>query len=205
MNETAKDIVTRNSPEERKLIEACQTGDQTAFEQLYRNYSRDVFSLAYRLTGSSQDAEEITQEVFVSVYRNLGRFQFQSAFSTWLYRIVVRRAADAFRKIKKVWARRVPLETDEPGGPIAYLSDDRETPRDAMQESSREQQIERAIAELGEKHRAIIILRYIHDMSYEEIADILECRLGTVKSRLNRAHRLLHKALMDLGFNEKEE
>ena len=184
---------------ERQIIEACQAGDEAAFEQLYRLYSGQVFSIAMRLTGSQTDAEEVTQEAFVSVYKNIHRFEFQSAFSTWLYRIVVRRAADSFRKVKKHIINRISMDSDD-HAPTHTLTDNGQSPQDALLESHKENTLEKAVQKLGAKHRTIVVLRYVQDLSYEEIAQVLECRIGTVKSRLNRAHKLLKQILEEMDY-----
>ena len=188
-----------SSDEEHEVIRACQAGDETAFEQLYRLYSGQVFSIAMRVTGSEPEAEEVTQEVFVSVYKNIHRFEFQSAFSTWLYRIVVRRAADSFRKVKKHIINRISMDSDE-HAPVYSLADKGHTPREALVDSQNENTLERAVQKLGTKHRTIVVLRYVQDLSYEEIAQVLECRIGTVKSRLNRAHKLLKQHLEEMEY-----
>lgn len=187
------------SNDARQIIEACQAGDEAAFEELYRLYSGQVFSIAIRLTGSQVEAEEVTQEVFVSVYKNIHRFEFQSAFSTWLYRIVVRRAADSFRKAKKHIINRISMDSDD-HAPTHTLADSGQSPRDSLLESQKEHTLENAIQKLGTKHRTIVVLRYVQDLSYEEIAQVLECRIGTVKSRLNRAHKLLKQVLEEMNF-----
>ncbi len=181
------------------MIRACQAGDEAAFEQLYRLFSGQVFSIAMRLTSSQPEAEEITQEVFVSVYKNIHRFEFQSAFSTWLYRIVVRRAADSFRKVKKHIINRISIDSDE-HAPVYSLADSGLTPHEALIDSQNQHTLERAIQKLGGKHKTIVVLRYVQELSYEEIAQVLECRIGTVKSRLNRAHRLLKQILDEMDY-----
>ena len=199
MNEQNEHTQPALSDEERDVIRACQAGDDFAFERLYRLYSGQVFSIAMRLTGSQPEAEEVTQEVFVSVYKNIHRFEFQSAFSTWLYRIVVRRAADSFRKVKKHIINRISMDSDE-HAPVYSLADKGRTPHEALVDSQSENTLERAIQKLGAKHRTIVVLRYVQDLSYEDIAQVLEFRIGAVKSRLNRAHKLLKQHLEEMDY-----
>lgn len=179
---------------ERRLIELCQTGDLAAFERLYQAYSQDVYNMALRIVLSEEIAEEVTQEVFISIYKDIRRFQFQSAFTTWLYRIVYRRAADYFRKMKK-HQKKVSLGWDETGDIVENLKDSGLTPFERVAENEKQDHIEKIIQSLSPKHRTIIVLRYVNQYSYEEIAEILSCRIGTVKSRLNRAHKLLGEIL----------
>lgn len=151
--------------------------------------------MALRMVHSEELAEEVTQEVFISVYKDIQRFQFQSAFTTWLYRIVYRRAADQFRKIKKHRDHTVPFLLDEQKNLVLEVMDGSANPSDLAIENERIRMIENAIASLSPKQRAIMILRYIQNLSYEEIARILRCRIGTVKSRLNRAHKTMEEKL----------
>ncbi|MDX9752590.1 MAG: sigma-70 family RNA polymerase sigma factor [bacterium] len=182
--------------QERRLIVQCQTGDLAAFERLYQAYSHDIYNMALRIVLSEEIAEEVTQEVFISVYKDIRRFQFQSAFTTWLYRIVYRRAADYFRKTRK-HKNKLALNWDETQDMIETVKDEGPTPYEQLADKEQQETIHQLIQSLSPKHRAIIVLRYIKQYSYEEIAEILRCRLGTVKSRLNRAHKLLGELLRD--------
>ena len=183
-----------------RIIELCQQGDYVAFERLYRIYSRDVYSMALRMVSSPDIAEEVTQEVFISVYKNIQRFQFQSAFTTWLYRIVYRRTADYFRKTKKFTMNRISIQDEESEDLIAELKDTQPGPLERALEKEKISQIEKTIEELSSKQRIIVILRYIKHCSYEEIAKVLNCRIGTVKSRLNRAHKTLEELLAKIDL-----
>ncbi len=186
--------------EETQLISLCQKGDRAAFERLYHRYARDVFTMALRMVNSQELAEEVTQEVFISVYKNIKNFQFQSAFTTWLYRIVYRRAADQFRKLKKYQEKTVLYSGEEDNPAILEVRDPGDNPSENALKRERNRMIEQAIAELSPKQRAIMVLRYIQQLSYEEIADILGCRIGTVKSRLNRAHKTMETKLNELDI-----
>jgi RNA polymerase sigma-70 factor, ECF subfamily len=183
--------------EERLMICLCQNGDLVAFERLYQRFRQDVFTMALRMSASEEIAEEVTQEVFISVYKDIRHFQFQSAFTTWLYRIVYRRVADYFRKYKKHNQNRVSPSTPENEFIYESVRDTAPTPLENSLENEKIAFLEQAIESLSTKLRAIIILRYINDYSYEEIAQILNCRIGTVKSRLSRAHNALEKVLQN--------
>lgn len=185
---------TTQRDDERALIERCQAGDRVAFERLYRTYVKDVYSMAMRMSGSPDIAEEVTQEVFISVYKNIGRFQFQSAFTTWLYRIVSRRAADFFRKRKR-HERAAPLASAGEEGREWEIEDEGPGPQERAADAEKEKLIGQAIQTLPPKFSGILLLRYNHHMSYEEIAEALGCRIGTVKSRLNRAHKVLQERI----------
>jgi len=156
--------------------------------------------MALQMTRSPEIAEEVTQEAFISIYKNIGRFQFQSAFTTWVYRIVMRRAADYFRKNKKHQGKLVSMFNQLPGQAPLDVEDPDENPYIKADQVERVKQIEDAIYSLKDRQRSILILRYINQLQYEEIAEILKCKVGTVKSRLNRAHSILEERLRALGI-----
>jgi RNA polymerase sigma factor (sigma-70 family) len=153
--------------------------------------------MALRMSGSEEVAEEVTQEVFISIYKNIRKFQFQSAFTTWVYRIALRRAADYYRKNQKHTRQAVSLSAGGETEPALDVSDPTQDPLKQAAEDERAQKIEEAILSLREKQRSILLLRYVKHLSYEEIAEILRCRVGTVKSRLNRAHKALEQLLRE--------
>ncbi|MBN2328433.1 MAG: sigma-70 family RNA polymerase sigma factor [Candidatus Omnitrophica bacterium] len=186
--------------DDKELICLCQGGDRAAFERLYRRYAQDVYTMAMRIVRSVELAEEVTQEVFISLYRDIQKFQFQSAFTTWLYRIVYRRSADQFRKIRKHKDHTVPLMPDDVNGARYEAVESGANPADQAIENEQQEMLEKAMDSLTPKQRAILILRYTHHLSYEEIAHVLRCRIGTVKSRLNRAHKMMQEKLNQLEF-----
>lgn len=162
------------------LLKKAQKGDISAFEQLVASNQGHIYNLCYRMMHNAQDAEDMAQEALLKAWRNLKRFNAKSSFSTWLHRIAVNTCLDRLRKNK---AKMISLqEMDEVGQTI---TDERAT---HLQERSAErQQIKDALKALPPKHRAIIILRDVQGYSYEEIAEILGCPMGTVRSRLARA------------------
>ncbi len=182
----------------QRLISQAKTGDLVAFEVIYHHFSRDVFTMAMRMVNSPDIAEEVTQEVFISVYKNIHRFEFQSAFTTWLYRITSRRVADYFRKNKKHFVNTVPIPESNEGGQIFEAEDPNPIPSQTAIQSEKQEILEKIIGTLNPKHSSILHLRYGNMMSYEEIADVLQCRIGTVKSRLNRAHKILEEKAREL-------
>lgn len=179
----------------QSLIAQAKTGDLEAFEAVYRYHSRDVYTMAMRMVNSPDIAEEVTQEVFISVYKNIHRFEFQSAFTTWLYRITSRRVADYFRKNKKHFTNTVPMPSVEDGGQVFEAEDPKPVPSEVALQNEKRELIEQMIHTLNPKHSSILFLRYSKMMSYDEISEVLQCRIGTVKSRLNRAHKMLEEKL----------
>jgi RNA polymerase sigma-70 factor (ECF subfamily) len=177
------------------LIKAFQSGNVNSFETLVIKYKDRVFNLCYRFLGDYQEAEDASQDVFVKVYNALNKFRFKSSFYTWLYRITVNTCKNrinslAFKKIKK----NVQLEDNE-NPELMKISDERNNPAKQLERKERIRLIQRAINDLPSGQKAIILLRDIEGLSYEEIGNIIGKRLGTVKSRLSRARLDLNKKL----------
>lgn len=193
-----------------EFVRRCQTESgaarEEAFRELFENYKDRVFNLSVRLLGNQTDAADVTQDAFIAVFRKIGEFRFSSRFYTWLYRVVYNLCMDH--------RRRVPGEILQggTGGPgaggrsesiLANLRDPAPLPFEQISEGeSRSRIVERALRRLSEPLRAAIVLRYMEDLRYDEIADVLGCSVGTVKSRLSRAHHFLQELL---GPNGKPE
>jgi len=171
-----------------ELVRRLQKGDDTAFEEFVSEYEKKIYTLALRQMGNSQDAEDITQEVFLRVYRNIGTFRAESRLSTWVYQITMNACIDATRRR----SRRVevtPMYTDEDGEeqvPVE-LPDESYAPERVYEQTALRDQIREGLAHLSEEHRRILILRDINGLSYTEIGEVLGLSEGTVKSRLFRA------------------
>ncbi len=186
-----------------ELIRRCQresgAARDTAFRTLFDLYRDRVFNLASRLLGNPADAEDVSQEAFVTVFRKLGEFQFASRFYTWLYRVVFNLCVDHRRKSNTTL---LPTTSGDAGESLLVrIADPLPDPSDLVAEGEeRTQQVERALRRLSEPLRAAIVLRYMEDMAYEEIAAVLGISLGTVKSRLNRAHQQLQELLESGAF-----
>lgn len=181
------------------LIERWRSGDERAFEELVARYEKRVYNLCYRMSGNADDAGDLTQEAFVRVYAALPNFRGQSSFATWLYRIATNICLDELRRRGREPARSL----DQP----APAEDGRLMPQTADPAAGPPEEIERAelraavlggIAALQPDHRAVLVLRDLQGLSYEEIAAALGCSLGTVKSRLNRARLALKERLAAL-------
>ncbi|MCX5703209.1 MAG: sigma-70 family RNA polymerase sigma factor [Candidatus Omnitrophica bacterium] len=178
MNDIAPEVLGRASQ-----------GDMDAFEQLYKATSSFVYNVAFRITRNSPDAEEVTQDVFMKIYRNLKGFQFRSAFKTWVYRITVNTAINRYRKSKKEEKGRVDYDNI-----IESLPDSRLATEGVIQ-SDNEARLNALLDMLSHEHKTCLILREIEGLSYQEIAVALKIPLNTVRSRLKRARQaLLEKA-----------
>ena len=179
--------------EDAELVRLCQNGDMAAFEQLFHKYRERMYGIAYRMMGNQEDAMDLTQEIFLKAYQKIGKYNFKSAFSTWLYRLAVNLCIDELRKLKSVHTLSV-AETFPEG---AVMQMDGNTPEDHAILKDREKQVWEAINLLKEKERAIIILRDMEGLSYKEIAKVFKCSLGRVKSRLHEARQKLKAILED--------
>ncbi len=179
------------------LILRAQSGDSTAFRQLVERHQRAAFSVAVALVKDEQDAREVVQEAFVRVYKGLPQFQGGSSFFTWLYRIVTNLSIDHIRRPSRKETEldeSLPLDAAE-HAPIARP--DGADPLDSVHRGELRQRIEAALAELPDYHRGVIVMREVHGMSYEEMAEAMGVSKGTIMSRLFHARRKLQKALAD--------
>ncbi|HSS21753.1 MAG TPA: sigma-70 family RNA polymerase sigma factor [Pyrinomonadaceae bacterium] len=176
---------------DRDVIEACQTGDREAFRQLFECYKDRVFSIAcYSLGGDEAAANDVTQQIFLKLMTSIRQFRGDSAFTTWLYRLVINACTDEHRKRKRF----LPFGDLTPvGRPDQRKSQETRFARREIGES-----VQAAIKKLSPKLQLPILLKYVEEMSYEEIAKVLGCSKGTVASRLNRGHRALAKRLAHL-------
>jgi len=176
-------------PSDLDLIRAAAAGDAAAFEQLYQQHYRRVYSLCLRMLGSTTQAEDLTQEVFLQVFRKLGSFRGDSQFTTWLHRLTVNQVLMHFRK------RGVKLEhTSEE----CDLTNVVETPLQSTRRISMVDRLalEKAIAELPPGYRTVFALHDIEGYEHEEIADMLGVSIGTSKSQLHKARMRLRELLM---------
>ena len=172
-------------PEE--TIKKAAGGDMASFEEIYRVSSSYVFSVAYRVTGNHADAEEVTQDVFLKVYRKLGTFGFKSAFSTWLYRIAMNTAINLYRKKAKERGRNLPFDD----GIDTVESPSGKQLEGALEKDDNEKLVRSMLESLPESQKACVVLRDIEGLKYEEVASVLGINLNTVRSRLNRARARL--------------
>lgn len=189
---------------DRDLISRILSGGndgKAAFKDLYDRYQRQVFTLCFRLVGDTHRAADATQESFLAVLKGLGSFGFQSSFRTWLFQVTKNAALQQLRK-SSTRSHLSLDETDEKGGQSSESRDviDPDSPDQLTRVIDGElgSDIQAALSRLKAQHAQILSLRYFGNQSYEELARILRCSLGTVKSRLNRAHSALKPLLLDL-------
>ena len=183
---------------EQELIEAARNGDHGAFAQLVEANQSMVYNLAYRMTGSPEDAADLTQEAFLNAWRGLARFGGQSAFSTWLYRLTSNACIDFLRKEKKRTALSMTVD-DGAEERQAELPDERYAPHRELERREASDALRAGLAALSPDHRQVLLLRELEGLSYARIAQVLELEEGTVKSRIARARLALRDFLKRSG------
>ena len=167
------------------VLEQASAGNMDAFEQMYRATSSFVYNVALRITRNSANAEEVTQDVFMKIYRNLKDFQFRSTFKTWVYRITVNTAINHYRRSNKEEKGRVDYDNI-----IESLPDNRPV-REGISQSDNQARLNALLDKLSPEHKTCLILREIEGLSYQEIAGALKIPVNTVRSRLKRARQAL--------------
>lgn len=181
------------SADDQRLIAACLAGDTTAFGALVRRYQDRLYNTVYRLLDNAEDAQDVVQESFLHAYQSLDGFKGDSLFFTWLYRIAVNTAISLKRK------RRVVLSIDgarngeagvDPLDPSVSAR-----PGHALEQEEQEQRIRRALGRLSPEHRAVLVMKDIEGHKYEQMAEVLQVPIGTVRSRLHRARLELRELL----------
>ncbi len=184
-------------PDDTLLAFKAADGDTAAFEKLVRKHEKLVSTCVYSVVGNGEDTLDVSQEVFLKVYKNISAFKGDSEFSTWLFRIAKNCAYDFIRK-KKLPVTSIDSSGEESDG--FDIPDKGANPEDKVLADEKRDKLRRAIGSLSPEHREIIILRDINDYSYEKIADILSLEVGTVKSRIFRAREALRKILIKENY-----
>jgi RNA polymerase sigma-70 factor (ECF subfamily) len=190
-------------PDDGALVRRCQQGDTTAFNDLVTRYRGKVFAMIYNMVHNEQDAWDLAQDGFLKAWKSIARFRGQSSFYTWLYRIMMNVTIDSLRR-KQVTGE---MEFDDSIGlpnvdphastvPRAAIM-----PQDKVTGDEIRCRIDAAIARLSPEHRAVILMREIDGLEYQEIADSLECSIGTVMSRLFYARKKMQSMLKDVYEN----
>jgi len=174
-----------------EILEACRRDDREALRTLYDAYKDRVYSIAYYfLRGDAAAAADVTQQVFLKLMSGLGNYHGGAAFSTWLYRTVINACIDSRRRVSR-------LTAVEPEA-LQAIVDQQPSRDDVIAAEERARSVQEAIAALPAKLRAAVLLRYVSELDYPQIAVALNCSIGTVSSRLHRAHRLLAERLAPL-------
>ena len=173
------------------LISRARSGDRDAFGELVEQYRDNVYRLAYRMCGNAYDADEAAQETFVAAWRALPNFRGDAKFSTWLYRLTTNAAIDVMRREKR--------HQTVGDGEMMELADDADSPQETVERTEQQEAVQKALATLSEEYREVLLLRYMEELDYTEIDEVLQLPSGTVKSRINRAKAALKTALLKSG------
>jgi RNA polymerase sigma-70 factor (ECF subfamily) len=180
-----------------ELVARARAGDRAAFRTLFDRYNRRAYGVAFGVVKNQQDAADVVQEAFIKVHRHLDGFQGNSSFYTWLYRIVMNLSIDHLRRKKKVTEFDETVRKDDALADGATLPQSaHENPAKAVARKELTDQLHAALAELPEYHRAVIVLREVEGLSYEEMAKILKVPKGTIMSRLFHARRKMQERLV---------
>jgi RNA polymerase sigma-70 factor (ECF subfamily) len=179
----------------KKRIQQVLKGDKNAFGDIIELYKDKVFQICYRMLGNRHEAEDVAQEAFIRAYVNIHRYNMEYKFSTWLYRIATNLCIDRIRKRKPDYY----LDAEVPGtdglNMYSQIPSEGKLPEEDVESMELQAMIQREISKLPEKYRAVIVLKYIEELSLNEISEILELPLGTVKTRIHRGREALRKQL----------
>ena len=197
--------------EDLVLVTAVKGGDRQAFKVLMQRYQRKVYAVAFGFLRNQEDALDVVQESFIKVHRYIGKFEGNSSFYTWLYRIVANLCIDHLRKAKR--HRDVEFDDglrhdgkDEPPSDLVPHLGRFGDPSDMLRRKEILAAVEASLAQLSDKHRAVIVMRELQGMSYEEMAQAMKCSKGTIMSRLFHARRNMQKHLKErLGYRASEK
>ena len=182
------------------LVRRCLSGDAAAWEEIVQRYNRRIYNICYRFAGSSDDAQDLTQDVFIKMYRTLGSYDMQrGAFMTWVTTVTRNLLVDHFRKHKQdrmTDSMDAPVSDHEDAMPLGQQIPDAAPPPDAhVRSSETKEMVHRALQKLSPELREAVVLRDLQDMDYKEIAAVLKVPEGTVKSRINRGRAELGRLL----------
>jgi RNA polymerase sigma-70 factor (ECF subfamily) len=219
LGDLASAIGVRAASEEAAIVAELKAGSEAAYAWLIGEFQRPVYGLIYRMVSDPADAADTTQEVFLKVFRGMNHFHGESSLKTWIYRIALHEAANR----KRWWFRHKAQETSiEPGEAEGFnsdealqnaLTDHHDSPFENVAHHEVQRRVETELRQVAEPYRTALILRDLEDMSYEEIAEILQISLGTVKSRITRGRQALKLRLApyvrevggELGLNSPDQ
>ena len=177
-------------PPDEMLVKSCLQGDMGSFGELVRRYQKQVYSLAYRLTNDAEEAMDLSQEVFLKIYQVLERYDDTRPFFPWMYKVA---SNVCYSLLRKKPQESVPLEKVIEFTPLIPKIESQ--PEDYYESREIQQLVQRAIAELPEKYRVPLVLRFLEDLTYQQIAEVMELPVSTIETRLYRGKALLQKRL----------
>ena len=197
-----------DASDDNELVDRARRGDEEAFRGLFERYHRRAYSLACGVVRNPDDALDVVQEAFIKAHRHLAKFEGTSSFYTWLYRIVMNLAIDHIRRTKRVknvdFDDALSHQDSDSGddGLIPRILD--ENPGKTLVRKEMREHIGAALAELSDNHRAVLVMRELEGLSYEEMAQAMKCSKGTIMSRLFHARKNMQKRLIELMGGKKD-
>jgi RNA polymerase sigma factor (sigma-70 family) len=187
---------------EKQLIQKAKTGDESSFESLILSCQSRAFNIAIRYLKNEDDAMDALQESFIKIFRHLNSFKEDSRFDTWVYRIVVNTCNDMLRKNSNQKITDSIFKTEDEKETIIEIPDITGSPEEVFDKKEKTEHIISCLEKLNQEQKEIIVLRDIHGFSYDEISEILDCSIGTVKSRINRSRLRLREILLEQNQNQ---
>lgn len=178
---------------------SLSAGKRQLFEQLAQKSQRYLYNIAYRMSGNTEEAKDLAQETLVRAYRAFDRFEPGTSFERWLYRIMANLYIDHVRKKSNRPLESLDCPYDDERGTCREVPDSTNDPDEIMEHTALQGEIQEALEALPESYRMAVVLCDIQDLSYEEIAQILNCSIGTVRSRIHRGRKILREALESYG------
>jgi RNA polymerase sigma-70 factor (ECF subfamily) len=188
-------VAVANDDDDAEVVRQCRLGNEQAYRQLIERYQPRIYSLAVRMVGQAQDAEDVTQETFVRMFRAIDRYDPARPFAAWLFTIASRLCIDHIRRRR---SRPISLVQRETGSQDEHLIEVEDTglkPDEIVSRAEEEQRAHTLVDSLPPHYRIVVMLRHQQDLSYEEISQVLHLPLGTVKARIHRARALLKERL----------
>ena len=188
--------------EEQLLVDRCRQGDRDSFAQLMKLHEKQIYNFTYRMLGSEEEAEDLTQDIFVAAFRGIRRFRGEAKFSTWLYRIALNQTRNRIKYLSRrnffaKQSRRAQYREESPWENPEFLADSAPTPEQLTLTKRMAAQVQECLDQIPPQARQILLLRDVQGFSYEELSEMLSLNPGTVKSRLHRARSALQKCLGD--------
>jgi RNA polymerase sigma-70 factor (ECF subfamily) len=191
---------------EAELVHELQAGSETAFDWLVTHYHAPVYNLILGMLGDTSDAADGTQEVFLKAFRGIRQFRHGSSLKTWLYRIAIREALNQKRWFKRHLQKNVSIDAEPEEGQARFeIPDNGGTPFEQLAAHEIQDAVQSALQKVPEAFRSAVILRDLEGLSYEEVAEVLECSVGTVKSRILRGRRALKDILEPMLLEHQTE
>lgn len=187
-------VAVRAELDDTNAVARAKSGDIEAFEYLVKRYRNEVFALSYHFLRNREQAWDVAQEVFIKAYNALAQFRGDASFKTWLMRITANQCKDFLKK------RRLETVSFDDGRLAEHAQSHLLAPDRSLEATEIGEAIQKAIGKLSHKHKTAFILREFEGLSYEEMAQVMECSMGTVMSRLHHARKRLQKSLTQMGF-----